>query len=74
MSMPNIPRCLYPKCRKDAHSRGLCNTHSARANKYLREGRITEEELIKKGLMEPKKYSTPGRPKDHDEVFLGPLK
>lgn len=46
--------CLVPDCPKDAYRRGLCNTHRVYANRVVKRGDGSEEDLLKRGLLLPK--------------------
>ena len=57
------PACLVPECGKDQRTRWLCSTHYTRARNMIRDGAVTEEDLVARGILAPKKPS-PARVRD----------
>lgn len=51
----NPKKCLVIKCENEAHTRGLCYRCYAVARTMLEKGETTEEVLVRKGMMTPKK-------------------
>jgi len=43
--------CLVPDCDNAQRCRGLCGNHENAARRAIEEGRVTERELIARGLM-----------------------
>ncbi len=41
--------CIYPTCREDRHSRGLCVLHYQQAYRLVSRGSTTWDKLEKKG-------------------------
>lgn len=52
-------RCLFPGCHEFTHARGLCKNHYRTARQRLQMGKASEEDLIERRLILPKKK--PGR-------------
>ena len=44
-------RCVYPSCDNTVRTRGLCHGHYQAARARIRENKITEYELMERGLM-----------------------
>lgn len=53
-------KCLVSACDRKATRRGLCDSCRAEANRMVKRGETTEQELIEKGLMLPKCLVTIG--------------
>lgn len=43
--------CLYPGCECSRRTRGLCHSHYQLMRSRVRAGRVTEEELMARGLL-----------------------
>lgn len=50
-------RCKNPYCKNPEVARGLCGSCNAAKSRLLREGLTTEEELVRKGKIDPKRRS-----------------
>lgn len=46
-----IPRCLNPKCSRDAETMGYCNPCYQGVRRRIRQGKYTEEELLERGKL-----------------------
>lgn len=44
-------KCLIIECNRNSSARGLCNSCYISALNMIRTGKITNEELIKKGMV-----------------------
>lgn len=62
-----VPRCVYPDCWNSRRTRGLCHGHYQAARDRIRRGRVTEVELIERGLLLAK--GTGGSPVNGFDAF-----
>ena len=53
MAKSHGPQCLIEGCEELAASRGLCPTCYANARKAIRDGLVSEKQLVAKKLMVP---------------------
>ncbi len=60
--------CLYPGCDLPVKTRGLCNSHYQGARAAIAKGDATEEDLIARNLMTPKREKQKFQ---HDAFLLG---
>ena len=44
-------RCVYPDCANSRRTRGLCHGHYQTARAYIRDGKVTEADLVARGLL-----------------------
>lgn len=63
-----VKECVYPLCESRRHTRGLCNKHYASARYYIRRSYGTEKDLLKRGLMLPRR---PTRERTHEAFRSG---
>jgi hypothetical protein len=49
--------CLFPKCPNKPKTRGLCNSHVTAAYGLIAAGKVTEDELVKRGRMLPSRFN-----------------
>ncbi len=62
--------CVYPDCTNTRRTRGLCHQHYQTMRSYVRDGKATEEDLQRRGLLLDK--GTGGSPvHDHSAFLLG---
>lgn len=59
MNPPDAETCIAPGCVRKRRSRGLCQPCSQIACRLIREGTITDEELVDAGLLLPVKAAGP---------------
>jgi hypothetical protein len=43
--------CVYPECPNSRRTRGLCHQHYQTMRSYVRDGRATEADLMRRGLL-----------------------
>ena len=51
------PVCLVANCKRPVVARGCCQTCYGEARRAVLAGEVTDEELIKRGLLRPRKRS-----------------
>ena len=63
-------KCVYPGCPNTPRTRGLCHGHYQTMRSYVRDGKATEEDLMRRRLLLPKgEGSVPVA--DHKAFLLG---
>lgn len=63
-------RCIYPDCGNSRRTRGLCHGHYQTMRAYVRDGKSTEVDLAKRGLLMPPGEGG-GSVNGHDAFKLG---
>lgn len=48
-------KCLFPDCTCKVNARGLCHNHYTTTRNLIYAGKITDDELVKKGKILPKR-------------------
>jgi hypothetical protein len=63
-------KCVYPGCTNTWRTRGLCHQHYQTMRSYVRDGKATEEDLMRRRLLLPKGEGR-GYVKGHEAFLLG---
>lgn len=53
-------RCVYPECAHTSRTRGLCHGHYQLMRARVRDGKVDESDLERRGLMLPKGEGSSG--------------
>jgi hypothetical protein len=61
-------KCLVEDCPLKVKGRSLCSTHFKQARKAINEGEADEDDLVKRGLMSPRKIRR-GLPSTDAAIF-----
>ena len=70
MTLKSESQCHYPGCTNTRRTRGLCHGHYQAARAYVRQGKVTELELLRRQMM-----TAPGKggaPSIGNELLLEP--
>lgn len=64
-------QCVYPGCAHTRRTRGLCHAHYQTMRSYVRLGRASEEDLMKRGLLLPEGTGGTKVTTGHDAFLIG---
>ena len=63
--------CVYPGCQCTRRTRGLCHNHYQNLRRLIRDGKVTETDVVKRRLLMPP--GTGGATVNGHEAFTDPL-